>query len=193
MQKILLASGSFLRKFIMDTSRLPYESIASDLDESIFDHLPAGERVVALAEAKGKLVAEKYPDAIIIAADTVTADTDGNVFTKKTHAEDPIDTAMGLSGKTIVVFSGCYFYSPRHTASSLSESRVTYQHFSRENLLRLTEGDNHAIRSGALGVFHDAPGFTLVERWEGSYTGTMGLPMEFVYAQLEEAGYFSVR
>jgi septum formation protein len=190
MQTILLASGSFLRKFIMGASRLPYESVTSNLDESIFDHLPVGERVVALAKAKGQLVAKAHPDSIIIAADTLTADSSGAVFTKQSHAESPLDHAMQLSGKTIQVLSGCYFYSPRYNATALSESSVTYQKFSRDNLVRLTQGDDHTIRSGALGVFHDAPGFTLVENWQGSYTGTMGLPMEFVYEQLEKIEYF---
>jgi septum formation protein len=190
MQPIFLASGSFLKKFIMDASRLPYESIAADIDESIFDHLPVDERVVALAKTKCDVVAKRHPDAIVIAADTLTANTAGEVFSKQTHAQDPFKGALALSGKTIWSVTGCAFYSPNHRAEQLTKSRIDYQAFSESNLQRLTAGDNSSIRSGALGLFHDAPGFTLVQHLEGSYTGAFGLPMEFIYEQLEKISYF---
>lgn len=192
MPKILLASSSFLRRFIMEQSKLPHEIISADIDETVFDDLDVAERVVKLAEKKCEEVTSQNAGAVVIAADTLTADESGNVYTKLTGTDDPFAAALSLSGKTIRVFTGCAIYSEKTGIKThLAKATVRYSHFSEENLRRLAEGDNPNIRSGALGVFYDAPGFTLVEHIEGSYTGAFGLPMEFVYRQLEELDYFN--
>ncbi|MBI3889398.1 Maf family protein [Candidatus Saccharibacteria bacterium] len=185
MTKIILASGSFLKKFIMDASKLSYEVVAADIDESIYDNLAVSERVVELAEDKCNKVAAMYPDSVVIAADTLTADESGLVYTKLTGEDDPIKAAVALSGQTINVLTGCAVYTPETGVKSiLATATIAYQTFTEANLRRLASDDNPNIRSGALGIFYDAPGFTLIERIEGSYTGAFGLPMEFVYAQL---------
>lgn len=194
MKSLFLASGSFLRKFIMEQSKLPHEIIAADIDESIFDHLSVDERVIRLAEEKCKKVSKIHTDAIVIAADTLTADSDGKVYAKPTGSEDPFQAALALSGKTIRVFTGCAIYTPDHSISStLAKATITYQSFSAANLQRLATDDNPNIRSGALGIFYDAPGLTLIEHLDGSYTGAFGLPMEFVYQQLELSEHLTPR
>lgn len=185
MTKILLASGSFLRRFIMDTTNLPYEIKAADIDETVFDHLAVGERVVKLAEKKCEKIATNNSDAIVIAADTLTTNEEGLVYTKLTGSEEPFKAALALSGKTIQVFTGCAVYTRKSGIETfLALSKITYQEFSEETLKRVTKDDDHTIRSGALGVFHDAPGFTLIKKIEGSYTGAFGLPMEFINPKL---------
>jgi len=186
--KLILASGSFLKNYIMDKSRLPYEVKPADIDETIYDHLEVSERVVALAKDKCRVVAERYPDAIVIAADTLTASASGHVFSKPAPGQDPIEAALQLSGAHISVFTGCCVYVPSDGyEAKLSSGEIVYQQFDRATLERLAEDDNPQIRSGALGVFVDAPGFTLIESIRGSYTGIFGLPMEFVYNRLRFA------
>jgi septum formation protein len=186
MSKILLASGSFLRRFIMDKTNLPYDTKASDIDETVFDHLGVEDRVVKLAEKKCEKIATENPDAVVIAADTLTTNEDGLVYTKLTGSDDPFAAALALSGKTIRVFTGCAVYTAESGVETyLASAKITYQEFSEETLRRLSKDDNPNIRSGALGIFYDAPGFTLIEKIEGSYTGAFGLPMEFVYSRLQ--------
>lgn len=186
MSKIILASGSFLRRFIMDKARLPYEVTAADIDETVFDHLSVEERVKKLAEKKCEKIAQQYPDAVVIAADTLTTNEAGLVYTKLTGSEDPFAAALALSGETIQVFTGCAIYTKATGVTTfLAPAKITYQAFDEQTLRRLAEDDNPNIRSGALGIFYDAPGFTLIEKIEGSYTGAFGLPMEFVYSQLK--------
>lgn len=182
---VILASGSFLKKFIMEKTFIEYEVMPADLDESVYDHLDVGDRVVALAQDKCKLIAEQYPDRVVIAADTLTAHKNGTVFTKPKPGSDPLDAALQLSGETIEVYTGCCVYSPKNGyADTLASATIEYQDFTRERLEVVAKNDNPQIRSGALGVFVDAPGFTLVKKVSGSYTGMYGLPTEFVYEQL---------
>ena len=185
---VILASGSFLKNYIMEKSMIPYEVIPADIDESIYDDLSVDERVVALAKDKCRLIAERYPDRIVIAADTLTAHADGTVFSKPHLDSDPLDAAMQLSGQTIDVYTGCCVYSPKNGYEDvLAHATISYQEFTRSRLETLAQNDNPQIRSGALGVFVDAPGFTLIKEVSGSYTGMYGLPMEFVYEQLSLA------
>jgi septum formation protein len=169
----------------MEKSLISYEVSPADIDESVYDDLRVDERVVALAKDKCRLVAERYPDRIVIAADTLTAHEDGTVFTKPQPGSDPLDAAMQLSGQTIGVYTGCCVYSPKNGYNdTLAQATITYQEFTRSRLETLAQDDNPQIRSGALGVFVDAPGFTLIKEVQGSYTGMYGLPMEFVYEQI---------
>lgn len=64
MPKIILASGLFLKNFIMDKSKLLYEVVSADIDESVYDDLKVSERVVKLAEDKCKKVVDMYPDSM---------------------------------------------------------------------------------------------------------------------------------
>jgi len=173
--------------FIFDKSKLPYETEPAYIDETVYDNLPVGERVAKLAESKAAKIVETNPDATIISADTLTADANGNVYNKLSHGDDPFAAAMNLSGKTIDIYTGCCVYNKTTGYNTKTiKSSITYRTFSQQTLQRLIESDNAAIRSGALGIFYDSPGFTLIDRIEGSYTGSFGLPMEFVYEQLDK-------
>jgi len=187
MSKLILASESFLKKFVFDKAKLPYTAVPADIDESVYDNLPVEERVVRLSEDKARKIAETHPDAVIISADVLTGNEQGSVFTKLAPGQDPFEAAMSLSGKKISIYTGCTVYEKSlGFATKFTESTITYRPFHEATLRRLIEGDNAAIRSGALGIFFDAPGFTLIERIEGSYTGSFGMPMEFVYEQLDK-------
>ena len=187
MSRIILASESFLKNFIFDKSKMTYNTEPANIDETVFDTLPVGERVAKLAESKVAKIAETNPDATIISADTLTADADGNVYNKLSHGEDPFAAALSLSGKTIDIYTGCCIYDKTTGYNTKTiKSSITYRIFNQQTLQRLIAGDNAAIRSGALGIFYDSPGFTLIERIEGSYTGSFGLPMEYVYEQLDK-------
>lgn len=187
MSKIILASESFLKNFIFEKTKLEYASKPANIDETIFNNQPVGRRVVSLAEAKAKKIAEDNTDSIIISADTLTSDEDGVVYSKDKHANTSnFDQALALSGKTIHIWTGCCVYHESIGFSSrLVKSSIEYSMFNSRTLQRLIEGDDSSIRSGALGIFYDAPGFTLISSIKGSYTGSFGLPMEYVYSQLE--------
>lgn len=187
MSKFILASESFLKKFVFDKAKLPYTTVPADIDETVYDNLPVEERVVRLAEDKARKVAAENPDAIIVSADVLTGDDQGNIYTKLTPDQDPLEAAMSLSGKKISIYTGCTVYEKSlGFVSKYIYSSITYRSFDEATLRRLIEGDDAAIRSGALGIFFDAPGFTLIDRIEGSYTGSFGMPMEFVYEQLDK-------
>jgi len=184
MKRVILGSESFLKNFIMEKSLIPYDKVPADIDESIFDHEPVDKRARKLARAKCAKLAVDYPDAVIICAGTLTADEDGAIHTKSKTQEDGFQKAMALSGKTILVYTGCTIYDGNGNFETyLATAKIYYQKFSERTLRRLVKDDNPQIRN-SIGIFYDAPGFTLIDKIEGSYTGAMGLPMEFVNQKL---------
>lgn len=103
--QIILASQSPRRRDYMEKmfGRDGFEAIPSDIPEPFDDDLSFTENAEKLALAKAKHVQQSYPEALIIASDTVI-EVDGQLLAKaetKQEAEDMIRLQLGK--KTHVV------------------------------------------------------------------------------------------
>jgi len=96
---------------------------------------------------------------------------------------------MMQSGKTIKAITGLAMAYKSKLLTNTTVTNITYTTFDRMTIERLLKGDDATIRNSGLGFFSDAPGFTLVESFSGSYTGAMGLPMEVVRHNLKQLNY----
>jgi septum formation protein len=67
--KLILASSSPFRKQLLDRLRLDYECHSPDIDESVQEGEQASDYVRRLAEAKALVIAQKYPQAVVIGSD----------------------------------------------------------------------------------------------------------------------------
>jgi len=191
---IILASKSQLRKLIIEASGLPYKVVTKEVDErSIEDANPtktAEEIVEMLARTKANAVANNFVNNPVIAADTFAVLPDGTRLHKAKSLEESIKLSLRQSGKTITVNTGTAIAYKDKLMTSLTTTKITYLPFDEQTIRYLFQLNQSAQRrNAALGFFIDAPGFTLVERIDGSYLGAMGLPMEKVRQQLVELGY----
>jgi septum formation protein len=191
---IILASNSELRKLIMESSGLPFRIETGDVDErAIEDSHPTKtpeEVVKILALAKAKVIAHHFPDDTVIAADTFGILPDGKRLHKTSSLEESIQLALRQSGQTIVVNTGIAIVHQGEITTDLTSTRIKYSAFDEATVRLLFQKNKQAKRrNAALGFFIDAPGFTLVEKVEGSYLGAMGLPMEIIRTNLEKIGY----
>lgn len=87
---IILASGSTIRKEMLQNVGIPFTVCPSSVDEEAIrtsiSHLPIPLQALELAKAKGFCVAEQHPDSMIIAADQI-CECDGEILSKPgTHA-----------------------------------------------------------------------------------------------------------
>lgn len=190
---IILASNSWLRKTIMEASELQFTTDSVDLDERALEQKNQdktdGEIAVILASAKAQLVQHKHPDAVVIAADTFALLPSGERLHKPATPEEAVELCLLQSGKTIRAVTGMAMSYKGKTLTSTTVTNITYTYFDRPTIEHLLEGDDATIRNSGLGFFSDAPGFTLVESFNGSYTGAMGLPMEVVRRNLKQLNY----
>ncbi len=190
---IILASSSWLRKTILDKSGLKYKVEAANINERSLEQkhskISDEELCLMLASTKAADVGKKNPKDLIIAADTFAVLPSGRRLYKPDNSEQAIDLCMKQSGKKIHVFTGLAMLYKNTMLTNVSKTDVNYIKFSRSEIKKLIHGDDSTIRNAALGFFLDAPGFTLVSSFNGSYTGAMGLPMEILRHNIKKLGY----
>lgn len=185
--EIILASESVKRREILQAARIPFRvEIPQGVEEHAFDGLPVRERVQKLAEAKALKVAEKFPEAVIISADTMNEVKLSYPLYKPRDAEEGLLMAMEYSANRLTCYTGiCLIHPQFGSVTELSETQIKMQPFTREELRSLVD-DRFLIQGGAMGISEEAEGYTLVESISGSYTGAFGLPMEIVRRYLKK-------
>jgi septum formation protein len=144
---------------------------------------------IILASAKAEDVLKDNPGDLVIAADTFAVMPSGERLHKPVSSEDAIELCLQQSGKKIYVITGLAMAYGNRLITNTSVTEIEYIEFDRATITKLLESDDATIRNSGLGFFIDAPGFTLVKSFNGSYTGAMGLPMEIVRENLTVLGY----
>lgn len=190
---IILASNSWLRKTVMERSGLPFQTFVADVDERALERDHEGEDDVAivrlLARAKAEAARLHHPENLVIAADSFGVLPSGERLHKPESGEKSIDLCLKQSGQTIKAVTAIAMAYRGKILIDHTITDITYVDFDRATITELLRGDDGTIRNGGLGFFMDAPGFTLVKSFNGSYTGAMGLPMEIVRANIIKLGY----
>lgn len=187
---IILASGSWLRQHILKLAKIDFNVATPDVDERALEqrnaHLSDEELVLLLAKAKVKKVQEQYPTDIIIGADTFAILPNGERLHKPKNTDDAVSLCLSQAGSTIIVLTGLVIAKGDRIVTHTTKTSITYQYFDEATVRKLLEDDDATVRNSGLGFFTDAPGFSLVASFNGSYTGAMGLPMEKLRESLIE-------
>lgn len=190
---IILASGSWLRKTILEASELEFQVRTKEIDERAVEALHPkksdADVAIILAIAKAHAVLEDHPGDLVISADTFAVLPNGERLHKPSSADEAIKLCLEQSGKTIQAVTGIAMVYGDKVITNTSTTKITYTDFDRATIEKLLIGNDVTIRNAGLGFFSDAPGFTLVKSFEGSYTGAMGLPMEIVRENIKLLDY----
>ena len=180
MYEIILASGSYKRKEILEKAGIHFRVVVPEIDENLFDDLVIKKRVQKIAHAKAKKVAEQFPKSVIIAADTIDEDNLKRCHTKPKNMKEGLKMAMEYSGSSTICYTGVCMIHPKFgEVLEVAETEIKMQEFSKEELKRLVD-DKFLLRAGALGISEETAGYTLVKSVSGSHTGYTGLPMEII-------------
>lgn len=190
MRQVILASQSRARKLLMDSLGIPFTIIPAKIDEKAIRDKDLKKRAVNIATKKAETISEKYPDAIVIAADTFS-ESNGKVFEKPINEKEAYEMLSKLSGKSAKNFTGvCYI--DRKNKIFIKKTIVSRYYFRKlyDNEL------NDYVKTYP--VTEWAAGFALMEpyilsflrRVSGSFTGVShGLPMEFIIPLLKKSGF----
>jgi septum formation protein len=184
--ELILGTGSRRRREILDMFSIPFQQVSSDFDETqvVFQGGPAAF-VKKIACRKAEALQDRFPDAIILTADT-TVYRAGRLFEKPATMEEAFTMLREHSGKVQQVFTGV---AVSHKKKLYSEVEATTVHF-----CELTDSEIDAY----LKVFYPldkAGGYTvqnggslIVKRLEGCYYNVMGLPLQTVRYLLLKTG-----
>lgn len=161
--------------------------VPGDVDE---DNYPRGLLPSAVAEflahKKASFVADRYPDAVVLGADTVVAFGD-QLLGKARDVDDARRILELLSGTTHLVITGVAVVC-RETGfdrRTRSMSAVRMRQMSLDAINRYLATGDWIGKAGAYGIQDSDP---FVVRLTGSHTNIVGLPMAVTKALLAEAG-----
>jgi|SRR5687767_12903758 len=183
--KIILASKSPRRHFLLKEVGLDFEVRTKETDETFPENLTAGQIPVFLAEKKAEAFrGEVKKDELIIAADTIVW-IGGQVLNKPADRADAVRMLKLLSGKMHEVYTGVCLMSKEKTRSFAVLTRVYFAVLSDEEISYYVDTCKPYDKAGAYGA-QEWIGYTGVERIEGSYFNVMGLPLRELYQELRE-------
>jgi septum formation protein len=181
----ILASVSPRRKQLLAEAGYKFTVVRPDIDESSFpfEGIKASEYAERLALAKAKDVAQKYPDYLVIGADTVV-DFEGQIIGKPADAKEAEQITKKLFSKPHKVITGIAIVRLSDGIElSQSESTTVYpKRLTSEQIAEHIENESWRDKAGAYAIKENGDEF--VERIEGSLTNVMGLPMELLQRML---------
>lgn len=174
-REIILASQSPRRKELLGKLGLPFQAVASDVDE-LFEERPESvqQYVLNLAIEKAQAVAHKAPAKVVIGADTIVS-YNGQVFPKPYDDEEAKQFLQTLSGKTHVVITAVAIVKDGETHTFISETRVTFYELTNDLMSAYIRSGDPFDKAGAYGI--QSGGALFVKEIQGDYYAVMGLPI----------------
>ena len=172
--KLILASQSPRRRELLAQAGYTFDVHAADIDESRHANEAPEAYVQRLALEKAQAMLAKFPDAVILGADT-TVVLDGEVLNKPRDVADAEAMLRALSGRTHLVHTGIAAVSATQQRSHVETTAVTFAAIEDAGLARYLATGDSLDKAGAYGV----QGFAArwIPRIEGCYFNVMGLPL----------------
>lgn len=181
---LILASGSPRRAELLGQLGVEFTVVPSDAHEVHDDQLTAREISQLNAYRKARVVAKKFPDALVLGADTLVY-LETTLLGKPANLEDAYRMLSQLSGRTHeVVTALCLLHLRTHRQKLFFESTaVTFRALNAVNIRRYLAKVNPLDKAGAYAIQDE--GDLIVERISGSYNNVVGLPVEKLREELE--------
>jgi septum formation protein len=189
MTKIILASASSRRLALLKSMNIhPDEIISTDIDESPKPKEKPEQAAQRLAIEKAMAITK---DGFIIAADTIAA-TKAKIFDKITDRETSEKLLQFYSGRRIKIHTGVAVIKRENgvitkKGSKLVSSTIKFKRFTPQEIQYYLD-KNHGIGTAG-GVNIQEFGDSLVQWFQGSYSGILGLPLYETVNLLSGMGY----
>lgn len=181
--KLILASKSPRRQYLLKELGLSFEIITKEVDETFPSELKAQEIPLYLCEHKANAFDRELNDnTIVITADTIVW-VEGQVLNKPVDYADAVRMLELLSGKMHEVYTAVCLKSKKHTSSFYALTKVYFKHLSPEEIHYYVTNYQPYDKAGAYGA-QEWIGYIGVEKIEGSYFNVMGLPVKELYEEL---------
>lgn len=209
MTKLILASASIGRKELLSYLKIPFEVVASKLnEEKIIAGTPL-ETIKLRAQLKAEDVCNKLldqkksndnklHDVLILSADS-GAIVDKKLIGKPKDYQDAVRIFSAFSGRTHEFITAIYFIRkafPKDTTRQLdgqvleskchATSHVTFRRLSADDIRRYLSITDYGRFAGGYAI---ASAQDFITKIEGSVSNVIGLPLEKVIPILKELGF----
>ena len=183
-KNIILASGSGIRKKILENNGIKCEVIPAKINEdqikeSLLETNTTPELISKnLAELKANKISEKKHGELVLGADSVI-DLNGELISKPTNREEAFRTLLKLSGqKHQLISSVCISKNGSMIWNSTDASNLTMKQLSLDEIKSYLAkiGDKELYAYGVYQIESD--GKSLFLKIEGDEETIMGLPIK---------------
>ena len=182
MSGIILASKSPRRQELIANITGDFEAIAAQEPELLPEGMALEEAPVYLAAHKAGSVAARYPDKLVIGADTVVILGD-ELMGKPKDKDDAFRMLRALSGRTHTVITGCCIISGDRRRVFSQSSAVEFYPLSDREIWDYIATGEPFDKAGAYGI--QGRGMFFVKGIVGDYYNIMGLPAAMLKRELD--------
>ena len=181
MEKLLLASSSPRRAEILRAVGWTFDTLATDIDETLVPGETAEAAVERLALRKAETAAIQHPTALVLGADTAVV-VGSEILGKPKDESDARRMLQLLRGRWHEVVTGVAIVSSggdRHRAIAHQRTEVRFGEMSDPEIDWYVKSGEPTDKAGAYAVQGRAALF--IEEIKGDYWNIVGLPVRLVY------------
>jgi septum formation protein len=185
-QVLVLASTSLRRAGLLRQLGIDFEVI--DPGDAENSHSPDPITYVKEnAISKAEEVASKYPDRIVVAADTIVV-LDGVIIEKPKSVEEAKWMLRTLGGRTHTVVSAIAVVVKvrDHIDLKTEETRVAMRRLDEDEISAYVATGESMDKAGAYAA--QGIGAVIIDGVEGCFYNIVGLPVSLLYDMLKNAG-----
>jgi len=184
-EPIILCSSSPTRAKLLKEAGIPFQQFTPQFNEEKIATSDGYRFVVEASYGKLKSCLEKFPNRIVVSADTIV--TDGREILRKAKSrEEAREILLKQSGNQIKIVTGMWVSKRGHLFGRVEETIYQFTPFDPEDLEEFLESGEWKGKAGACIV----EGFCgkFIEWVKGCQSTAMGLPVEELKKILEENG-----
>lgn len=183
---LILASLSPRRKKLLEETGLPFEVVVRPVEEILDGGMRASALCLLNSRKKAEAVAEDFPHATVIAADTLVF-IDNTPLGKPADEEEARRMLTQLSGRTHYVCTAVSIRSPLGRKDFAYMTDVEFRTLTPETISRYMSLVNVFDKAGAYAL--QEHGGLIIRRIKGDANNVIGLPVVRLLEQLHALGY----
>lgn len=172
--RVVLASSSPRRRELLNLIGIAHTVSPADIDETPLPGELPRPHAERLAREKAGVVAEREPNALVIAADTIVI-VDGAILGKPQNQAEAESMLRRLSDRGHVVLTAVAVAHGGTVVSDVESVAVTFRELSEADIARYIATGEPMDKAGAYGI--QGFGATIVTRIDGDYFAVMGLAL----------------
>ena len=177
-EKLILASKSQRRVEILTAVGWEFEAIAANIDETRLAAEDAVSYVKRLAQTKAQTIAQKFPDRLVVGADTVVV-IDGEILGQPRDDDDARRMLGLLSKKWHDVLTGVALLRAAQVVVEHETTRVRFAEMSAKEIDWYVSTGEPRGKAGAYGI--QGPAALFIKEIQGDYFNVVGLPVRLVF------------
>ncbi len=181
--KLILASASPRRKFLLQDLGLDFEVIEAQVEEKPAAGESPQEFVLRAACDKAGEISRTNFECWVLGADTIVVHGT-RILGKPADAEEALEILQTLAGRSHLVYTGFCLMNEKEKISvnRVVTTEVCFYPFSQDVAAAYVATGEPLDKAGAYGI--QGGGGFLVEKVIGSYTNVVGLPLFEVVEEL---------